>query len=166
MNVFRKYALSIVSLALIGCGGEGEGEPIRVNIPPGASFGQVTDSLAEHDIIGSKLLFKVYGRIKGAASSIQPGVYAFKRGTSWSDILTSLREGSLLTARIVIPEAWDLRGIAPRIAEATGLNADSILRVMADSVTAARFDVAGPTLEGYLYPATYTFPLTTPLDTI
>ena len=166
MNVFRKCALAIVAFALVGCGGEGEGEPIRVNIPPGASFGQVTDSLAERDIIGSKLLFKVYGRIKGAASSVQPGVYAFKRGTAWSDILTSLREGSVLTARIVIPEAWDLRGIAPRIAEATGLNADSILRVMADSATAARFDVPGPTLEGYLYPLTYTFPLSTPLDTI
>jgi UPF0755 protein len=97
---------------------------------------------------------------------VQPGLYAFKRGTRWSDILESLREGSVLTARIVIPEAWDLRGIAPRIAQATGLDADSILRVLADSATAARFNVPGPTLEGYLYPATYTVALSAPLDSI
>jgi UPF0755 protein len=166
MNIFRKYALALAALSLIGCGGEGEGEPVRVNIPAGSSFGQVTDSLAAHDIIGSRLFFKIYGRVKGDASSVKPGVYAFKRGTAWSDILTSLREGKVLTARIVVPEAWDLRGIAPRIAEATGLNADSILLVMTDSATAARFDVPGPTLEGYLYPLTYTFPLSAPLDTI
>ena len=150
-----------------GCGsGEGEGEPIRVNVPSGASFGQVTDSLASHDIISTPPLFKVYARVKGAANNIKPGTYAFKRGASWAGILADLQGGKVLTARIVIPEAWDLRGIAPRIAEATGFDADSILAVMADTAVANRLGVPGPTLEGYLYPATYTFPLQAPLDTM
>jgi UPF0755 protein len=72
----------------------------------------------------------------------------------------------VLTARIVIPEAWDLRGIAPRIATATGLDEDSVMYVLTDTAVANRLGVPGPTLEGYLYPATYTFPLAAPLDTI
>ena len=161
-----KLLLPCMFVALLGCGGEGEGEPIRVNVPPGASFTAVTDTLSRHDIIDMPLLFKVYARVRGMTSTVKPGVYAFRRGTAWGDILKSLDEGSVLTARIVVPEAWDLRGIAPRIAAATGLDSDSILGVLADSATAARFGVPGPTLEGYLYPATYTFPLATPLDTI
>lgn len=170
-SVVRRRGVRLAVFLFIGlmtaCGsGEGEGEPIRVHVPVGASFGQVTDSLSSRDIINTAPLFKLYARAKGATSSIKPGTYAFKRGASWSRILADLQGGNVLTARIVIPEAWDLRGIAPRIAEATGLPEDSILRVMADTATANRLGVPGPTLEGYLYPATYTFPLQAPLDTI
>lgn len=147
------------------CGGGG-GEVVRVHIPVGASFSEVTDSLASKDVIGTPALFKLYARIKSATASVQPGTYAFRTGASWSDVLDDLRSGRVLTARLVVPEAWDLRGIAPRIAEATGLPADSILTVLFDTATASRMAVPGPTLEGYLYPATYTFPVAAPLDTI
>jgi UPF0755 protein len=153
-------------VAVAGCGGEGEGEPLRVNVPVGASFGQITDSLAAKGIIGNKFFFKAYARVKGVASAVKPGTYAFKRGTAWGTVLDDMREGKVLTARIVIPEGWDLRGIAPRIAEATGLKEDSVLAVLADPKNAERFGTPGPTLEGYLYPATYTYPLGVPLDTI
>lgn len=153
-------------LALAACGGEGEGEPIRVHVPAGASFSQVTDSLANHDIIGTPALFKIYARMRSATGSVQPGTYAFRRGTAWSQILEDLSGGRVLTARIVIPEAWDLRGIAPRIAAATGLDEDSVIYVLTDTAVANRMGVPGPTLEGYLYPATYTFPVAAPLDTI
>jgi len=148
------------------CGGAGEGEPVRVNVPVGASFNQIADSLAAKNIIGNKLFFKIYARVKGATSSVKPGTYAFKRGTSWGTVLGDMKDGKVLTARIVIPEGWDLRGIAPRIAEATGLNADSVLAIISDPATAERFNAPGPTLEGYLYPATYTYPLGVALDTI
>lgn len=148
------------------CGGGGDGEVVRVHIPVGASFSEVTDSLASKDVIGTPALFKLYARIKSATASVKPGTYAFRTGASWSDVLDDLRSGRVLTARLVVPEAWDLRGIAPRIAEATGLPADSIMTVLFDTATASRMAVPGPTLEGYLYPATYTFPVAAPLDTI
>jgi len=166
----RRFSYIAALILLLGCSacgsGDGEGDPIRVTVPNGASFSAVTDTLSSRDIIGTAPLFKLYARMKRATSSVKPGTYAFKKGASWSRILADLQGGKVLTARIVIPEAWDLRGIAPRIAEATGLNADSILNVMADTATASRLGVPGPTLEGYLYPATYTFPLQAPLDTM
>ena len=156
----------LVIAALGACGGEGEGEPVRVHVPAGASFGQVTDSLASKDIIKTPALFKVYARVRSATGSVKPGTYAFQRGTAWSQILEDLSGGRVLTARVVIPEAWDIRGIAPRIAAATGLEEDSIIYVLTDTAVAQRLGVPGPTLEGYLYPATYTFPVAAPLDTI
>ena len=148
------------------CGGAGEGDPVRVHVPAGASFSQVTDSLASRDVISTPALFKLYARVRSATGSVKPGTYAFRRGTAWSQILDDLSGGRVLTARVVIPEAWDLRGIAPRIAAATGLDDDSVIFVLTDTAVANRLDVPGPTLEGYLYPATYTFPVAAPLDTI
>jgi UPF0755 protein len=72
----------------------------------------------------------------------------------------------VLTQRITIPEGWELRRIAPRLAAATGTPPDSVLRLLADPAVAARFGVPGPSLEGYIYPATYTIAIDTPLDTI
>jgi UPF0755 protein len=154
-------------LAGTGCGrDEGEGEPVRINVPPGASFSQVTDSLAAHDIVRAPPLFKVYARMRGAAARVQPGTYAFRPNTSWSSVLEDLTGGRVLNARVVIPEAWDLRGIAPRIAATMGFDPDSVMQVLTDSATVARLGVPGPTMEGYLYPATYTFPLAMSLDSV
>jgi UPF0755 protein len=163
----RRVLLLAALLLLSACGrGEGEGDPIRIHVPSGASFSQVTDTLATRDIIGTPAVFKVYARMRNATASVQPGTYAFRRNTAWSRILDDLTAGRVQTARIVIPEAWDLRGIAPRIAAVTGIDEDSVMLVLTDTAVAGRLGVPGPTLEGYLYPATYTIPVAAPLDTI
>jgi UPF0755 protein len=164
----RVAALAAIclGLGLTACGGEGEGEAVTLHVPVGASFSQVTDTLSERGVIRTPALFKAYARIRNATGGVKPGTYAFRPGTSWSQILSDLNAGRVLTARIVIPEAWDLRGIAPRIAAMTGLEEDSVMYVLTDTAVARRLGVPGPTLEGYLYPATYTFPLSMVLDTI
>jgi UPF0755 protein len=165
-QLLRRFVIAGAALLLAACGGSGDGELVRVHVPVGASFSQVTDSLASKDVIRAATLFKIYARAKSATGSVKPGTYAFRKGTSWSQVLADLNSGRVLTARLVIPEAWDLRGIGPRIAEATGLDVDSVMFVLTDTATASRLGTPGPTLEGYLYPATYTFPVAAPLDTI
>lgn len=153
-------------LATAACAGEGSGDPVRVHVPAGASFSQVTDSLAAKDVVTAPPLFKLYARFTGAAGSVKPGTYAFRPGTGWKTVIAALREGRVLTARLVIPEGWNLEGIAPRVEEITGIAADSIIDVATDTAAVNRYGVPGPTLEGYLYPATYTFPIDAPLDTV
>lgn len=149
-----------------GCGGAGTGEPIRFVIPQGSSFSQISDTLSARGIIKTKPMFAVYARIKGAAGSMKPGTYAFKKGTSWDRILGDMKAGKVLTAKLVIPEAFDAFTLAPRIAETTGLKSDSVLAVLIDPASATKYAVPGPTLEGYLYPATYNFPINAPLDSV
>lgn len=152
--------------AFAACSGEGSGEPVRVRVPRGASFGQVADSLEAKEIIAWSPLFRVYARAKGAASRIKPGTYEFRRGAGWDVVLDDLVAGRFVVAKLTIPEGWDLRGIAPRVAEMTGVPEDSVLEALADTTRPDSLGVPGPTLEGYLYPATYTFPVDVPLDTI
>jgi UPF0755 protein len=153
-------------LLVTACGQAGDGEPVRVSVPPGASFSQVTDTLSTRGIIRAAPLFKVYARLQGATARVQPGTYTFEPGTAWSQILADLQAGRVLTARVVVPEAWDLRGIAPRIAAALEMDPDTVMYFLTDTAVANRYGVPGPTLEGYLYPATYSFPLGAALDSV
>lgn len=165
----KRSALAVclaIALVASACSGEGSGPVEQVNIPRGAHFAHVTDSLAAKEIIRAPLLFRVYARITGADRSIKPGVYGFRKGMGWKTVLDDLQAGNILVMRVAIPEGWDLRRIAPRLAEVTGTSADSILEALADTAAATRYGVPGPTLEGYLYPATYSVPLGSSLDAI
>lgn len=162
----RSFAALALLVTVVGCSGAGEGEPRRVRVPPGAGLSQVVDSLTRHEVIGSPTLFKLYARAVGAADEVQAGTYAFRRDMGWKTVLEDLINGRVAADRLTIPEGWDLRLIAPRIGQLTGVDADSVLGLLVDSATVARLSVPGPTMEGYLYPATYTMPADSPLDSI
>jgi len=159
--------LALVALAL-GCGGtrEGDGPRHRVHVPPGASFSAVADSLDRYDIVGSPTLFRLYGRLTGAAGEIQAGMYEFREGTGWRRVLDDLTAGRVASDRLVVPEGYGIARIAPALASITGQDPDSLLGHMMDTGTAARFGVPGPTLEGYLYPATYLVPAGADADSV
>ncbi len=155
-------APALAALALLAhaaCGGTPEGEPVRIDVRRGAPFVEVAEALATADIIGSPFLFRVYARVSGDATRIRPGPYAFRRGTPWRAILDDLVAGRVLTARITFPEGFGIDELAARIAAFTGADADSLRAVLADTATARRWEVPGPTMEGYLYPATFTLPI-------
>lgn len=172
MSRTTRALLLVACAALLGATGcvfgehEGEGPIVHVRVPRGSAFSTVTDSLEAQGVIGSPTLFRAYARVTGADRSIKPGTYGFRKGMGWDRILADLHKGRVLTQRITIPEGWELRRIAPRLAAATGLSPDSVLAILADPEMPARFGVPGPTLEGYIYPATYDIPLDTPLETI
>ena len=161
-----RAAVLALTFAIAACGGQGEGDVVRVRVPAGSSFSAVTDSLAENEIIRAPALFRIYARIKGADHNIKPGTYGFRKGTGWGRVLDDLREGRVMTVKLVIPEGWDLRKIAPRLAALTGLPEDSVFTVLADTTLVEKYGLPGPTLEGYLYPATYIFPLDSPLEPV
>ncbi|MGH7460224.1 MAG: endolytic transglycosylase MltG [Longimicrobiales bacterium] len=160
-----RYLVLLLGALLAGCSAPG-GDALRVHVPPGASFSQVTDTLGDRGIIKFKAGFKLYARAAGGANNVKPGTYGFRKGEAWSKILDDLREGRTLRARFVIPEGWNLGRIAARIAAFTEGDSVKVLEQLIDSAFTARFAVPGPTLEGYLYPATYEFSVDIPVDSL
>ncbi len=163
-RVCRGVAALALLLAAAGCGGAGRGPETRVVVPEGAPFSTIRDSLAAHHIVRFPPLFGLYARLSGAASRVEAGTYAFRRDTGWKQVLDDLVNGRRLTDRLVVPEAWTTARLAPRLASISGVPADSVLKILRDTTSARRYAVPGPTLEGYLYPATYTWPVGMPLD--
>jgi UPF0755 protein len=146
------------ALALLAACGAPHGEPVQFTIPEGSGLAAVTDTLSAHDIVQWPAAFRLYARAKGNAGEIKPGVYRMQRGTEWDEVLRKLVAGEVVTIRIAIPEGWTAAQIASRIADSTQVPLDSVRALVLDSAAAERYGVPGPTLEGYLYPATYVFP--------
>lgn len=97
---------------------------------------------------------------------MKPGVYEVPGDIAWSELLDKLVSGDVVQMTIAVPEGWTLEQIAPRIASATEANPDSLVTALLEPGSAEGYGVPGPTLEGYLYPATYTFPLGTSADQV
>jgi UPF0755 protein len=162
----RLLRLALLSALVVACGGKESGPRLPVQVPPGASFGQIADTLHARGLVSFTPAFRIYARLTKSDARVRPGTYGFRRGQSWGSILTDLREGRFLTAKLVIPEGWSTPRIAPRIAVVTGIDTAKILDRLLDPALATKHGVAGPTLEGYLYPATYDFALNVPFDTV
>jgi peptidoglycan lytic transglycosylase G len=156
----------LVALLAAGCSDTGHGPPRLIRVPAGASFAQVADTLGAHGLVHFKPLFRLYARVRGDDQRVKAGTYELHGGVGWAAILDALRNGRVATERLVIPEGWDSDRAAPRIAHVTGLPEDSVLAVLRDTASAVRYGVPGPDLEGYLFPATYEFPIGVGLDSV
>lgn len=158
----------VFGLVLSGCSGTdvGPGETVRFTIPQGSAFGAVTDTLESRGLVRYPLLFRLYARHKGVERSIKPGVYEVEGGLAWSELLDRMVRGDVMRLTVVVPEGWTVAQIAPRVASAVDAPADSLIDLLLSEETAERYQVPGPTLEGYVYPATYVLPVGTPADAI
>src|SRR5689334_2617793 len=156
-----RTAVIAACVFVAACAGEPHGTPVRVIVPRGASFGQAADSLAKNGIIGSQKLFTLYGRIVGGDRNIKPGTYLLKHGTPWNSIIDALNGGHGLVNTVTIPEGWTIAQITPALARTLKVPAESVTAAVRDTALLARLDVPNPTLEGYLFPDTYAFPLGT-----
>ncbi|MGH7482192.1 MAG: endolytic transglycosylase MltG [Longimicrobiales bacterium] len=169
MSPRRRRLAALLGLSVLfagACDREGTGPAELVIVPYGASFAEVTDSLDAHGLVGFAPAFRLYAKLKDAEHVAKAGTYRFRQGVGWDRVLDDLRAGRVVTQRLTLPEAWSVWQAAPRIANIASVPADSVLAILTDTASAVRLEVPGPTLEGYLYPATYTFPLRVPLDSV
>lgn len=141
----------------IGGGGQVDGTSARVVVPRGASLRVAAESLAAQGVIGSPRVFRLFARITGAETAIKPGTYQFASDAGYRDVLDALVTGRGLMATVVIPEGFDVRDIAPVLAKALRVPEDSVRAAVTDTAWQRELDIPVPSLEGYLFPATYTF---------
>ncbi len=145
------------ALALSACATD-DATTARVVVPAGASVRVAADSLAGAGVIRSPRLFRTYAWLRGGDRRIRAGTYEFRRGASWGTVLGMLRAGRGIVTTVTIPEGFALSQIEPLLAERLDVPVDSVQAAASDTALLARLDLPTPTLEGYLFPDTYTFP--------
>jgi UPF0755 protein len=158
MTCFRRPLLWFACALALACGGGGGGAAARVVIPAGVSFRAAADSLERAQLISSSRFFRFYAKLSGRDRALKPGTYLLERDLSWGELLDALTEGRGIVHTFTIPEGFAIADMTPTIARATGVAAESLLVAMSDSALRAQVGAIGPTLEGYLFPDTYTFP--------
>jgi UPF0755 protein len=139
------------------CGGSPGTGTVRVTIPPGSNFGAAVDSLARAHVVSSPRLFRFYASSRGRDRDLKAGTYVFQRGASWNEVLDALTRGKGLVHTVTVPEGFALSSIAPLLSRALSVPVESVMVAASDTSLLHRLDVPTPTLEGYLFPDTYTF---------
>lgn len=175
MTIRRLLGIAVLATAVVGGSvlyagtrrdGPAAGQQIEVTIPPGASLSEIAGGLDSLGLIGSRRLFSLYARVKGAASDLKAGHYLMVAGTGYGGLLQLLRSGAVITVPLTLPEGLTLREVAPRIAAFTGDSVAAVLTLLEDSAWVGELGLPGPTLEGYLFPETYRFSEDTPAPSI
>ncbi|REJ21412.1 MAG: endolytic transglycosylase MltG [Bacillaceae bacterium] len=148
-------------------------EPVKVQIPIGSSVSQIASILEKNDIIKSAIVFKYYVKFKNE-SGFQAGSYQFNQSMTIQEIVERLKKGELMgeaAIKLTIPEGLQLSEIADIIAKHTPYSKKEIMNqltnqqfikqmqkkypnTITDDIFNGRIKYA---LEGYLYPATYSF---------
>ena len=151
----------------------GDNKEVQVSIPIGSSVSQIGAILEEEGIIKNATVFRLYVKFKNH-SDFQAGDYKLNRAMTLEEIIASLKTGRVVEEtklKITIPEGKQLTQIATIIAQKTGYREEEIMAKMNDrnylnelmekypvvlSKEIFAQNVRYP-LEGYLFPATYSF---------
>jgi UPF0755 protein len=96
--------------------------------------------------------------LRGRDRALMPGTYVLRSGQSYGAILRDLTEGRGLVHTVTVPEGFALSTILPLLSRTLELSRDSLDAVVRDSALRAELGVPTRTLEGYLFPDTYSFP--------
>jgi len=134
------------------------GREVRVFIRRGAPFREAAESLAAQGVIRSARAFGRYASLRSADRSLRWGTYVLLDGMAWEQILGAMRAGRGVVHTVTIPEGWTIAQISAELVESLDLTPDSISAAVRDTALLHRLNVPTPTVEGYLFPATYTFP--------
>lgn len=174
MILFRRIALGLLSGGLIAMGGiwwvnqplGGPIQPRLIDIPPGASFTQISHILYENQLIGSEWFFTLLGRVQRVDRRIIPGEYELHGGMRPTELLGKIVKGEVYQHALTIPEGYNAVQIAEILDQKNLASKQEILRLTRDQEFIRDLNVQAPTLEGYLFPDTYQFSRYTPPEAI
>lgn len=140
------------------------GQQVTVTIPDGAGAQEVAKILFENKIIATKSEFLNQVKRQDAEQKIKSGIYVITTGAKPSDIVNLLISGpNAPGSGFVVPEGYTVSQVADLVQDYFGISRDDFLNqakasnYVADYPFLAGAVDANDSLEGYLFPKTYTF---------
>ena len=135
-----------------------------VSIERGMSFRLIAEDLEKAGVVRDAESFGLAARILGAYKKVKAGEYEFTTNMTPIEVLEQLVKGKIKRYFVTIPEGYNVKEIAAALKSAGLVEPDVFVARAMDADLAASLGVAGPTLEGYLFPDTYEFTRGTSAD--
>ncbi|GGJ66897.1 UPF0755 protein [Anoxybacillus voinovskiensis] len=147
--------------------------PVAISIPIGSTVSDIAATLEKKGIIKSAAVFRYYVKFKNHAD-FQAGNYKLTKAMTLEQIIDALKTGKVMEeikVKMTIPEGKKLEDIATIIAQKTGYTKEEVMHQLNDrayiqtlikkypmvlSTDVLNKNIRYP-LEGYLFPATYSF---------
>lgn len=147
--------------------------PIQVDIPIGSSIYTIANILEKNGIVKDATIFRYYVKFKNHAD-FQAGNYTFTKAMTLAQIAEQLKTGKVVKEaklKITVPEGKQLTQIATIISQKTGYSTEEIMAKLTNRSYIEELVEKYPSvltsdifnkniryaLEGYLFPATYSF---------
>lgn len=138
--------------------GPGSGDPVVVEIPPGAGPGLIASLLAEKGVVASLDRFALWLRATKRLPLVRTGRFTLRGDMTPHEVLeiiASSDEGRGI--RVTIPEGFDLGRIGSALEGARIATSAELLAAARDPALLADLGIPGASAEGFLYPDTYFF---------
>lgn len=130
---------------------------IKVNIPKGSTLAQITDLLAEKNIVTNKNIFIITASLMGYNNKIPAGVFALKNANNNYRIVKQLVRGNPEMIKVTLLEGWTISQVSQAISESMNLSSEILSSLCYDEQFIIELGLEEKSLEGYLFPDTYLF---------
>ena len=134
---------------------------IKYELKKGTKLLELSKSLKNHQVIDSPKLFYYYVKFFADFSKFQAGNYLFKKNSSYKEITAQMTEGKVhreLLYQINLPEGQPLERKLSKLQEMDpSISKATIRTLLKDKSLIKELGIKTDSLEGFLYPATYSF---------
>ncbi len=139
------------------------GQTVTVTIPDGSGASAVAQALFDAKVIANKSDFLTQVSRMNAGSDLKSGEYTITTGGDMSSLVELLCSGSNSSGlSLTIPEGYTVARIAAAVESKYGISADEFIAQAKASNYVADYSflegASGDSLEGFLFPKTYSFP--------
>ncbi|MGO1569780.1 MAG: endolytic transglycosylase MltG [Canibacter sp.] len=144
--------------------GPGHGE-VNVRVLEGEIGADVAETLAEKDVVKTSDAFYEL-LLENPDATFEPGTFTLKQQMSAQGAFDALQDpANRANFTVVLPEGITITGAIDRISESSGIDESTVEEAMSDPQS---YGVPEdfPSIEGYLFPATYEFDAETSIDDI
>lgn len=173
-------AIAVVVMAAVfvfprvfGASGEAieAGQPVNVVIPEGATGDVIAQTLVENHVVEDAGEYYAAVKKLGAEMQLKPGEYRFETLQDPISVVKQLVAGpNVEGVKLTVPEGKTVAQTARIVEEVYGIPADDFIAQAKASNYVADFaflsEAADDSLEGFLFPKTYTFQGTPTADQI
>jgi UPF0755 protein len=130
---------------------------VYVDIPHGASQRTIARLLAENGVVRSQLAFEWLCRAK-KRRTLEAGEYFFDHPVTALEVYDAVANGRVYVKEFVVPEGFTMFDIANLAASEGFLSREDFLAAARNPSPIRDLAPGAPSLEGFLFPATYEFP--------
>lgn len=127
---------------------------IFVDVPKGAGTRTIARLLTKAGVVPSEWQFRA-ARILRPGAVLQAGEYQFSEPESVWQVIDRLRRGDVYYVELRVPEGSNIFDIAAAVADTKLISNKDFLAIAGSPALIHDLDPQAPSLEGYLFPATY-----------
>jgi len=137
----------------------GPGDSTTVEIPRGLRAREVVNLLAQNNLIRNKYAALAYIFYTRTYNRLQAGEYMFDAHLTTRNVVRKITSGEVYLRKFTVPEGLTVKQTAQKWEEQGFGTTDDFMQAASGAVDLARtVDSKAMSVEGYLFPETYSFP--------